>query len=404
MLGDKGYSYPRVRRWCERRGIWDVIPQRSDLLDREGRRVFSRSIYKSRNMVERCVGWHKHNRLLGTRYEKLACHYLAVIKLAFVSRYLRLMELSDTMYLEAVSKLSGEDDEACDMQKGLVDGDFTLPADDQTPEVAQPRDRSLHDPAVSTPTQLPAVLTPGLAAVAPVWTDQMDAAFGQTITQRIRVVRPISDQIDRTITRQRRHVEGRFDERDLRGGRACQVHSERKTRAVRHHHELRTLSAFGRSHTEAPFFAGTNVPSVKTFNQLICRRSSSSRINATHARSHTPDSSHSLRRRRHVLADGYSRGRSFHRAPLRSTHRMPSKHSRFGIGGRPPLLDRSGSGSSGAIFSHCASVNRDRSLVIARTPSDDQVNHKPRNGASLQITWSLNHLQCEHTPDRYGAT
>jgi len=96
VLGDKGYSYPRVREWCERHGIWDVIPQRSDQLKREGRRVFSRTIYKGRNVVERCVGWLKHNRRLGTRYEKLAVHYLAMLKLAIVSRYLRLLEPSDT--------------------------------------------------------------------------------------------------------------------------------------------------------------------------------------------------------------------------------------------------------------------------------------------------------------------
>ncbi|TVQ74962.1 MAG: hypothetical protein EA380_11795 [Phycisphaeraceae bacterium] len=96
ILGDKGYSYPRVRRWCERRRIWDVIPQRSDQREREGRRVFSKAIYKGRNVVERCVGWLKHNRRLGTRYEKLATHYLAMVRLALISRYLRLLEPSDT--------------------------------------------------------------------------------------------------------------------------------------------------------------------------------------------------------------------------------------------------------------------------------------------------------------------
>lgn len=96
ILGDKGYSYRRVRRWCERRGIFDVIPQRSDQVAREGRRLFSPSIYKGRNVVERCVGWLKHNRRLGTRYEKLATSYLAMVKLAFISRYLRLLEPSDT--------------------------------------------------------------------------------------------------------------------------------------------------------------------------------------------------------------------------------------------------------------------------------------------------------------------
>ncbi|MEL6340447.1 MAG: IS5 family transposase [Myxococcota bacterium] len=96
VLGDEGYSYARVRRWCERRGIFDVIPQRSDQLAREGRRVFSRTICKGRNVVERCVGWLKHNRRLGTRYEKLAVHYIAMLKLALISRYLRLLEPSDT--------------------------------------------------------------------------------------------------------------------------------------------------------------------------------------------------------------------------------------------------------------------------------------------------------------------
>ncbi|MFG0292228.1 MAG: DDE transposase, partial [Phycisphaerales bacterium JB050] len=45
---------------------------------------------------ERCVGWLKQNRRLSTRYEKLAVHYLSMIKLAFIDRYLRLIEPSDT--------------------------------------------------------------------------------------------------------------------------------------------------------------------------------------------------------------------------------------------------------------------------------------------------------------------
>lgn len=96
VLGDKGYSYPRVRRWCQRRGISDVIPQRADQVRNEGRRRFRPAMYRGRNVVERCVGWLKHNRRLGTRYEKLATHYLAMVKLAFISRYLRLLEPSDT--------------------------------------------------------------------------------------------------------------------------------------------------------------------------------------------------------------------------------------------------------------------------------------------------------------------
>lgn len=94
--GGRWYSNPRVREWCERRGIWDVIPQRSDQVEREGQRAFSRAIYKGRNVVERCVGWLKHNRRLGTRYKKLAVHYLAMLKLAFISRHLPVLEPAHT--------------------------------------------------------------------------------------------------------------------------------------------------------------------------------------------------------------------------------------------------------------------------------------------------------------------
>lgn len=63
---------------------------------RERRHAFSGAIYTGRNVVERRVGWLKQNGRLGTRHEKLAVHDLAMVKLAFFSRYLRLLEPSDT--------------------------------------------------------------------------------------------------------------------------------------------------------------------------------------------------------------------------------------------------------------------------------------------------------------------
>jgi len=56
IAGDKGYSYPRVRRWCEARDIFDVIPQRSDQIEREGRRRLNALVYRGRNVVERVIG------------------------------------------------------------------------------------------------------------------------------------------------------------------------------------------------------------------------------------------------------------------------------------------------------------------------------------------------------------
>jgi len=71
-----------------------------------------------------------------------------------------------------------------------------------------------------------------------------------------------------------------------------------------------------------------------------------------------------MSRRRQVLYEGYSLGRSFQRAPLRSTQRIPSKQGRFATGERPTerLL---GLGNSGSIMFHCASVN---SVLAIATP------------------------------------
>jgi len=41
--------------------------------------------------MERCVGWLKECRSVATRYEKLALNYVAMVKLACIERYLRLL-------------------------------------------------------------------------------------------------------------------------------------------------------------------------------------------------------------------------------------------------------------------------------------------------------------------------
>jgi transposase len=91
VAGDKGYSYPRIRRWLARRGIEAVIPTRSD----QPRERLDAEKYRGRNAVERCIGWLKGCRRVATRYEKLAVHFLAFVKLAMVQRCLRLLDPSN---------------------------------------------------------------------------------------------------------------------------------------------------------------------------------------------------------------------------------------------------------------------------------------------------------------------
>jgi transposase len=85
LAGDKGYSYPRIRRWCRRRGVESVIPTRSNQPREEG---FDPATYKRRNIVERVVGWYKEYRRLGTRYEKLAVNYVAMWLVALIEKAL----------------------------------------------------------------------------------------------------------------------------------------------------------------------------------------------------------------------------------------------------------------------------------------------------------------------------
>jgi transposase len=91
VAGDKGYSYPRIRAWCGRRGIEAVIPTRSD----QPRQRLNKRKYRRRNVVERCIGWLKGSRRVATRYEKLATHYLAMVKLAMIQRCHRILDPSN---------------------------------------------------------------------------------------------------------------------------------------------------------------------------------------------------------------------------------------------------------------------------------------------------------------------
>lgn len=98
VAGDKGYSYPGIRHWLRRHGIRAVIPQRSDqVAQHRGRPLeLDKDLYKRRSVIECCIGWLKECRRITTRFEKLAVHFLAMIKLAIIRRYLRLLDISDT--------------------------------------------------------------------------------------------------------------------------------------------------------------------------------------------------------------------------------------------------------------------------------------------------------------------
>ncbi len=85
VVGDKGYSAGRIRRYLRRHGIRVTIPRRRD----ERRRgVFDRVAYRLRNRIERLVNRMKHFRRVATRSEKRAENYLAILTVVAILLWL----------------------------------------------------------------------------------------------------------------------------------------------------------------------------------------------------------------------------------------------------------------------------------------------------------------------------
>ena len=79
VVGDKGYSSGKLRRYLRRKGIRLTVPRKAN-----ERRMgpFDREVYAERNRVERLINRLKQFRRVATRYEKLAANYLAMLTLA----------------------------------------------------------------------------------------------------------------------------------------------------------------------------------------------------------------------------------------------------------------------------------------------------------------------------------
>ncbi len=92
IAADKAYDARRIRQWCRSRGIQAVIPCKRKAHRKAGRPCeLDKTKYRRRNSVERCIGWLKACRRIATRFEKLAIHFLAMVKLAMIQRCNRLL-------------------------------------------------------------------------------------------------------------------------------------------------------------------------------------------------------------------------------------------------------------------------------------------------------------------------
>jgi hypothetical protein len=270
------------------------------------------------------------------------------------------------------------------MKESIIHGNITVPADDKSAIISQPRKSPLDLIATLISPQFASIIILASLVISAVWTNQFNASVGQTLPQRVAVIAHVGNQslwlFSRSASAFSRHshiIQCFFEERDLVRGRRIQVVSQRNTLAVDHHHPLRSLAAFGLSDALAPFFAGAKLPSANASLQSNCPLWSSSERKALQALSHISCSSQSLSLRQQVEGLGYCFGRSAQGAPVRNIQRMPSNTLRLSAQGLPPRLDFLGFGSNGSIFSHCDCVSFHLSLAIEKTPFCDQVYISP---------------------------
>ncbi len=248
------------------------------------------------------------------------------------------------------------------MKESTVYFNKSLMPYNQAAEITEPGKGALHLPTLTIPAKLPSVLSFRFFPVAAMRNDQVNFEFFKSFPQRITIIPFVADQPSwaffRTTSAIARNLHGfeRFFGKFDFGGR-CRGKdaSQRNTLAVDHHHPLCSFSLFGFADAGAPFFAGAKLPSMKASSQSSNPFSSIMERNFRQISSQTPMSSQSLRRRQHVDGLGYRSGRSCHRAPVRSIHKMPYSTSRLSAGGRPPLGLGLRFGRSGSSFFHCSS-------------------------------------------------
>jgi transposase len=92
LAADKGYSCGHLRDWLAAQRIEAVIPHKDNERARHDPDAwFDKLAYRGRCVVEQCVGWLKELRRIGTRFEKLAVNFLAMLQLAMIKQYFKIL-------------------------------------------------------------------------------------------------------------------------------------------------------------------------------------------------------------------------------------------------------------------------------------------------------------------------
>ena len=86
LLADCGYGADSIRNAMDKRDVLPVIPMRKT---RKKHVAADRSLYRLRNLVERCFNKLKNARRVATRYDKTAESLLGFIDITSIRLWLR---------------------------------------------------------------------------------------------------------------------------------------------------------------------------------------------------------------------------------------------------------------------------------------------------------------------------
>lgn len=81
LLADRGYDADHIRATMDARDVLPVIPMRKS---RKKRIAVNRSLYRLRNLVERCFNKLKNARRVAARYDKTAESYFGFIDITSI--------------------------------------------------------------------------------------------------------------------------------------------------------------------------------------------------------------------------------------------------------------------------------------------------------------------------------
>jgi hypothetical protein len=262
------------------------------------------------------------------------------------------------------------------MEEAQIYSKQALVADHQSAEIAQPGESPFDFPPMLVALRHFGRLFPAIFPVSPVRHQQANPFACQSGSQPIRIISFISDEPLGPAAGTTPTGPGNFNGFQ---GFFCQLYfcgrcrgngaSQRNTLAVDHHHPLRALPPPGFTDSGAPFFAGAKLASMKASCQSRSPSASSCDRKVRQIFSHRSCSVQRFKRRQQVTGLGYRSGRSCQRAPVRSTHRMPSKTTRLSVRGGPPFDPGLSEGNNGAILAHCSSVRNFEVVAIGSPPN-----------------------------------